>query len=88
MKRRYRAHNDPIKGWCAELSTDNFRTWKQVSFWYTTLKRLCYYFGLKNGLILDPETNFFVPKYYNPNNVMSDIRNDTVFDLTLTKGGD
>ena len=59
MKPLYRVHKDPVKGWCAQLSTDNAKTWKQVSFWYTTLKRLCYYFASKNGLVLDPTTNFF-----------------------------
>ena len=59
MKLLYRVHRDPVKGWCAQLSTDNAKTWKQVSFWYTTLKRLCYYFASKNGLVLDPTTNFF-----------------------------
>lgn len=58
MKLIYRVHKDPVKGWCAQLSTDNAKTWKQVSFWYTTLKRLCYYFASKNGLVLDPTTNF------------------------------
>lgn len=60
MKREYKmfGHNDT--GYCAMMSTRH--GWQQVSFWYTTPKRLIRYWATKNGLIYNQNTNRFTEK--------------------------
>lgn len=57
MNREYRAYYHHDMGYCA-MMRESFG-WQQVSLWYTTLNRLVRYWGAKNGLSYNRETNRF-----------------------------
>lgn len=60
MERVYIMYHHKDMGYCAMIKTSF--AWQQVSFWYTTPKRLIRYWAKKNGLIYDDTTNHFTEK--------------------------
>nr|DAH22387.1 MAG TPA: hypothetical protein [Caudoviricetes sp.] len=50
--RKYRVMYHKGMGYAAMMKADGMQFWQQVSLWYTSLGRLNYYWGKRNGITL------------------------------------